>query len=451
MKLIHWFSPLPPDRTDIGHFTSRILSELSQRANLIVWTNTEDPSEALRQFADLRLMPKGGVAPAELNAADAVFYNLGNHGPFHAAILEQSWRVPGIVILHEADLHGLLAYTWVKRLNRGERYIEEMAQIHGEAGRKAAVARLAGEDASSILASLPLLSSALKNCLGVVCHSEMARCSATSMGVPALRTELPFATSSAPRQTVRSGPLRIVQFGYLNPYRRTLEILELLAKWPHRQAVRFDIYGQLWDEALVQKRIQDLDLAGLVTIHGFAEESDLNNALAAADLALNLRYPTIGEASGSQMRIWSVSVPSVVPAIGWFAELPDDGVVKISIAHETEELITIFEVMLRDRYCFDDIGHRGRQILEKRHSPASYADTLMHAVNDLPALRRRAGSLMAIEAASRRVWGSGSVLPSPALGLGALGDLCDLFVPRGTAQETPERAGGPKTSPVNNC
>jgi glycosyltransferase involved in cell wall biosynthesis len=299
---------------------------------------------------------------------------------------------------------------------------------------------------------MPLLSSALKNCLGVVCHSEMAKCSATSMGIPALRTELPFATSSAPRQTIRTGPLRIVQFGYLNPYRRTLEILELLAKWPHRQAVRFDIYGQLWDEPLVQKRVLDLDLADLVTIHGFAEENHLNLALAAADLVLNLRYPTMGEASGSQMRIWSVSVPSVVPAIGWFAELPDDGVIKISIAHEADELRTILEAMLQDRYCFDDIGYRGRQILDKRHSPATYAATLMRAVNDLPALRRRTGSLMAVEAASRRVWGSGSVLPSPALGLGALGDLCDLFVPRGDCPRGTEdnEKGGPQTPPMKS-
>jgi hypothetical protein len=214
-----------------------------------------------------------------------------------------------------------------------------------------------------------------------------------------------------------------------------LEILDLLAKWPHRHAVRFDIYGQLWDPPLVEETIQNLDLADLVTVHGFVEEGDLNQALAVADVVLNLRYPTIGEASGSQMRIWSGSVPSVVPAIGWFAELPDDVVVKISIAHEAEELTTIFEAMLRDRYCFDDVGRRGRQILDRRHSPVSYADTLMRAVDDLPTLRRRAGSLIAIEAASRRVWGHGSVLPSPALGLGALGDLCDLFLPRGTARE----------------
>ena len=63
-----------------------------------------------------------------------------------------------------------------------------------------------------------------------------------------------------------------------------------------------------------------------MTLHGFVPESELDAALASAHLALNLRYPTKGEASGSQLRIWSHGLPSLVTRIGWYTELPADTV-----------------------------------------------------------------------------------------------------------------------------
>ena len=46
--------------------------------------------------------------------------------------------------------------------------------------------------------------------------------------------------------------------------------------------------------------------------------------MAACDVLVNLRYPTMGETSGSVIRALSLGKPLVVSDVGWFSELPDD-------------------------------------------------------------------------------------------------------------------------------
>ena len=53
--------------------------------------------------------------------------------------------------------------------------------------------------------------------------------------------------------------------------------------------------------------------------------------MAACDVLVNLRYPTMGETSGSVIRALSLGRPLVVSDVGWFSELPDDVVLKVPV------------------------------------------------------------------------------------------------------------------------
>lgn len=46
--------------------------------------------------------------------------------------------------------------------------------------------------------------------------------------------------------------------------------------------------------------------------------------LAHSDMALNIRYPSMEEASFSQLRIWEHALPAIVTRVGWYATLPED-------------------------------------------------------------------------------------------------------------------------------
>ena len=65
-----WFSPLPPDRTDIGHYTARILPALAEVADVALWTDTAHADVSLMRHATLHRIPH--AAPVlELNRSDA--------------------------------------------------------------------------------------------------------------------------------------------------------------------------------------------------------------------------------------------------------------------------------------------------------------------------------------------------------------------------------------------
>jgi glycosyltransferase involved in cell wall biosynthesis len=60
-------------------------------------------------------------------------------------------------------------------------------------------------------------------------------------------------------------------------------------------------------------------------------EERLWSLMAACDVLVNLRYPTMGETSGSVIRALSLGKPLLVSDVGWFSELPDDAVLKIPV------------------------------------------------------------------------------------------------------------------------
>jgi len=102
----------------------------------------------------------------------------------------------------------------------------------------------------------------------------------------------------------------------------------------------------------------------------------LDQAIASAHLALNLRNPTVGEASAGQLRYWSQGIASVVSDVGWYRELPDNVVLKVSPDSEQEGLISIMENILSGKQGLLDIGAAGRQYLQSHHSVGRYIDSM---------------------------------------------------------------------------
>lgn len=380
---IQWFSPLPPDLTDIGHFSVRVLRELSRIADVTVWTQTRGARIAGLDRVELRTFDPERPDYGALNRGGATIYNIGNHGPFHADIVNISREVPGIIILHEADLQGLFIHLWLDKQPDHEAYIRHARQQHGVLGEMVARARLAGLPAGRFSYRFPIVVPAIERSQAVICHTVQVEQIARRLARPALRLDLPFATTDLARPQTREGLIRLVQFGYLGPHRKLDSILDALAAHPARDRFRFDVYGRLWDEAHVHSRIDALGLREHVTFHGFVEEAALDRSIAEADMVFNLRYPTIGEASGTQMRIWNAAAPSLVTDHGWFATLADEAVIKVKPGNEARTISDVLSRLAADRYVYDAIGRCGRAILEEKHRPAHYARHLLEFAGGL--------------------------------------------------------------------
>ena len=169
-----------------------------------------------------------------------------------------------------------------------------------------------------------------------------------------------------------------------------------------KDQLHVDVYGDILDEEKqLRALIRSLDLKKHVTLHGFAPEARLDEALAAAHLAINLRYPTMGEASGSQLRIWAHRLPSLVSRVGWYGSLPPEAVAFVRTdANELTDIKTHLQAFLANPEAFVAMGERGRRELEEKHAPEQYARTVIEMAARAQDFRPREASFKLAERAA---------------------------------------------------
>lgn len=405
MKL-HWFSPLPPARTDIANFTVRLLSALRPHAEVTLWTDQARWNAELADYAEVRQYQVERMPWAELNRGDMSVYNLGNNPNYHGAIWEVSQRHPGVVILHDLCLHELFYSLYLGPWQDLEAYLTQMEFYYGTRGRDDAAGCYLSKarNTDRMNERYPLTQLALEQALGALVHTQAALANLQSASpMPVAYAPLPFAPqpegamTSAP--SVAATPYRLIIFGYLGPNRRLSAVLEALARLPARAHFRLDIFGPT-DLKHLKRSIEALDLKQLVTVHGFVPEAELERALAGAHLALNLRYPTMGEASGSQLRIWSHALPSLVTPVGWYATLPTETVAFVRPEHEITDLTAHLAAFLADPARFSAMGRRGRAYFEQHHVPEQYVQAFIPLVTAAQAYRPRAAWQKTLERAA---------------------------------------------------
>jgi len=384
---VHWVSPLPPAETDIGHYTARILPELAEATELTLWTDALQWDRSLEKHCTVRRLDPDAVLPRDFprggcGQGDAVFVHIGNSWVYHSGFLRLVQRIPSIIVLHDMAIQELCYEAILNNRFSAEIYRDGMARWYGEKGVSLSGALLAGEvSAMDVAMQAPGFELTLPRAISVLAHTPAAyEATKAREMLPAYLLDLPFRPS-AQRPTAeraKSGPLRFAQFGYIGPNRRLEPVLEALSEIRDEVDFIFDIMGKVWNTDYIQGRIEELDLTGRVTIHGFVDEPVLDACLAQAHLVFNLRYPTMGEASGSQLRIWNASGAAVVSDLGWYDSLPDDTVFKISQADERGSLVTLLRRFAADRSIGAEIGAAGRNRLEARHTPARYAQGIAY-------------------------------------------------------------------------
>ena len=386
---LNLFTPLPPARTEIARHTVRLIPLLAAESELTLWTDAEEWDAELEKHAEVRSYQPGQMPWADLNRGDICVYQIGNSSIFHSAIWQVSRRHPGVVVLHDTGLHHFFVGLFWDYLERPDQYVAEMNYYYGEEGRRDAEELFRGtaHDMSYMARRYPLTRLAVEHALGVLVHTEdgFDELRQTSL-CPVAHAPLPFAgephearrSSSLHAATSEQGitPYRLVVFGHIGDNRRLDAVLDALAGLRTSDRFRLDVYGEILNEDYLRPKVYSLGLEARVTLHGFVADAELESALAAAHLAINLRYPSMGEASASQLRIWSYALPSLVTRVGWYATLPADAVAFVRPEAEVEDIKTHLEAFLNDPARFAAMGERGQQLLRERHTPEAYVQTL---------------------------------------------------------------------------
>jgi glycosyltransferase involved in cell wall biosynthesis len=407
---LNWFSPLPPAKTGIADYSFGILPELSNRADVTLWTDRTAWDPELEKYATVRHYQPDTIDWVELNRADLSFYNIGNNHLHHASIWQVSRQSPGIVILHDVRLHDFFESLYRGHWRNQAGYLAQIEKHYGEEGLRLATEFVNARhgDFDLMAQRFPMTGAVLENALGAVVHTQDAFNELQHANhCPVFYAPLPSAPISASAAERTDGlpiqPYRLVIFGHIGRNRRLDAVLEALAHLSQRNRFQLDIYGEIDDPKSLRQRIHTLNLKNIVTVHGYAPAADLDHALSIAHVAINLRYPTMGEASASQLRIWEHALPSLVTKVGWYTSLSDEAVAHVRPEHEVADIRSHLETFVEDPERFVLMGKRGRRLVETEHHPRAYAKSMVslvgnarqfklrHAAFDLA---QRAGAIM---------------------------------------------------------
>lgn len=363
---IAYFSPLPPAQSGIADYSAELLPHLAEYADITLffdprrppapWLAEAFPTDEIEHFPDRR------------QEFDVALYHMGNAGRYHEAIWRTLQAYPGVIVAHDT-----VFYHFFQELTRIRDGLAGFQAILQETYGARAAQRVMDHFNDGIVnpVTFPLVERVLDGALGTIVHSRYAarqvaeRCPDVPVAVvphhlslPApfdkLRTQ-PF-DGAVDREAIRrelglAGHFVVGTFGFLTPWKRIPVALRGFARFRenHPEAI-YCLVGEVRLDRALDELVHEARLPReTVRVTGRVLLDEFLNYMAAADVAINLRYPTAGETSGTLIRLLGLGVPTIVSHSGSFAELPDDVCAKLPVdGFEEDVLVTILRALADD-------------------------------------------------------------------------------------------------------
>jgi glycosyltransferase involved in cell wall biosynthesis len=252
-------------------------------------------------------------------------YDLTVHQLGNAACHAYQWpyllRVPGLVVLHDGQLHHARAGALLSTGRRRD-YAAEFRWSHPHVDPRAAAFAIAGFTGTTYYL-WPMVRLVLTRARLAAVHTPWLACALSTAYGADVRSVRMGVAEVPDRVRPAGGPLRVSAFGLVTPEKRIAELLEATAtlgssvppfeiRLVGARAPHFDV------DALVAR----LGLAGRVLVTGHVPDEALAGELADTDIALCLRWPTSHETSASWLRALAAGRPTVVTDLAHTARVP---------------------------------------------------------------------------------------------------------------------------------
>ena len=398
---IAYCSPVNPAPSGIADYSEELLPYLGQYAELTLFVEDGLRPSNPQLAAHMEVLPLRRLA-RELRRRpyDGIVYHMGN-SPAHAGIWRAAQRIPGVIVLHEFVLHHFMLWYAANAQRDIQIYVRAMGERYGAPGAHMAQLMIRSRFTDAAF-DFPCCEPVLAAAHGLIAHSRYVAARAAAirpelptavvpMGVP-LPPPIPRAAARA-RLGLPSGAFLLASFGHINAWKRVEPTLRAVA------ALRADGVDARY--TLVGSVSPNYDLGGLiarsrlgdaVSITGYVPRAAFEDHVAAADLCVNLRHPTGGETSASLLRLLGAGRPTLVSAVGAFAELLPGVVAQVDPGPaEGDQILAYCQLLLARPELATALGAQARAFVAAEHSLAQAAQGYARFLAQLygwPAVRR---------------------------------------------------------------
>ncbi|MBB5695239.1 glycosyltransferase [Muricoccus pecuniae] len=320
---------------------------------------------------------------------DVVVAHIGNHHPYHGALVPRLRGVSMIGIFHDFFL-GHLAAGHFEHVGDPHGAWRTARDLYGPEGMRDGEAFWA--DLADMVRRRPMLDWLASHCAGAVAHSghyagHLRRvCPGPVEVIP-----LAFTASGMPPFPSPWDRITVAAIGHANPNKRLDQIvLAIGSSGLLRRRCRLRVIG----EAAPAERARLTGLAELLGAEppeftGWVDDEDLRWRLRDVDVIACLRNPVLEGASASVITAMASGRPTLVTDHGCYAEIPAGTVLSCRPEEEALDAMRHLEWVLANPAEAAALGARAREVALERHAPTAYAAALVPLMERVVADRPR--------------------------------------------------------------
>lgn len=393
------FTPLPPARNGIADYAYMLLTPLRRHFSCIAYTD------------DIFGMVPPGVALRDerqsirwIGEKDRILHQIGNnHG--HIFVLNALRRHSGVVMLHDLNLLYLYELSSssiedvLARMNSPSARLSELyARQWKTRGIKTA--------ANYVL--FDMLDEVLQLSRGVVVHSRFALNKIRAVHgddiagnisvIPHFAPAIDYKSTTQARQDLGldADGIVVLTSGFATKVKRFDWLLAALEgalargyrfRWIHAGPERPEEYPL----SRILRSYPRLSAVSRIT--GYVSEEDLDTYICASNLVVNLRFPSVGESSGTLARAFAAGKCCIVNDTAAYSELPRDAVVHLPVMGASAALENAVCGLIDNADLREALGARARKLalteLSLEAVAARYAEVIDAAYEQRPPRRRK--------------------------------------------------------------
>lgn len=396
-----YLSPLPPEQSGIADYSADVLPALARYYDIEIVA--EQGAIGAPHIAANFPLRSPAWFDAHAQQFDRIVYHFGNN-PMHGYMFAMLQRHPGVVILHDFYLSGVV--DWLDHSGgQPGLFPRALYQAHGY-GALDALQR----DRTAAIWDHPANAAVLAQAAGVIVHSDYARALASQWYGPDAaqdwqvvtlpRRPLDRVAGDGRRAAARAAlglaedDFLVCSFGMLGATKLNAELVDAFLASPLGRDPRCKLvfvgqaaaqgYGQQ-----VRERIAASGAAARILITGFVPPETYADYGAAADIAVQLRSMTRGETSAAILDCLLYGAATIINAHGAAADIGDDVLLKLPDAFTVEQLADALQRLHGDAALRARLGAAAEQLVRSAHAPAAAARGYHAAIEQFAARHPR--------------------------------------------------------------
>jgi glycosyltransferase involved in cell wall biosynthesis len=388
-----YVSPLPPERSGISDYSAELIPELSKYYDIDVVITQDFVSDTwINKNCKIRSVDWFKAHP---DYYDRVLYHFGN-SKFHQHMFKLLEEMPGVVVLHDFFLSGVVAYMDIigYQPNCCPQY------LYNSHGYQALSDYYHVKDIMDVVYKYPINLPVLQNSKKVIVHSENSiRLAKKWYGVEASQkmSLIPLLRASVQNiddiKKVKVGlgfpeeAFIICSFGMVNQTKLNHRLLSAFLN--SSLSTSSDCYlvfvgendtGDYGSNLLLN--IKNSMIKNRIKITDWTDIETFRCYLRSADMAVQLRTLSRGETSAAVLDCMNYGLPTIVNANGSMADLSKDAVLMLPDEFTDSELVVALESLYENRQQRLDLSKNAREIIKTKHDPTTCAKQYFEVIEN---------------------------------------------------------------------